>query len=125
MLSDLLNKIADAPRESLFLAAVAVVIGALLSSMYIVCAGQVQSAQARHASARSQQLAVLDCLDSDPRASYAACASHVALRFQPQPAAQVLRVADTAPIAQPVRAAFTSTARSQVSVMMPVAYYSR
>jgi hypothetical protein len=122
MLSDLLNKFADAPRESLFLAAVAVVIGALLSSMYIVCAGQVQSAQARHASARSQQLAVLDCLDSDPRASYAACASHVALRFQPEPAAQVLRVADTT---QPVRAAFTTTARSQVSVMMPVAYYSR
>ena len=125
MLSDLLNKIADTPRESLFLAAVAVVIGALLSSMYIVCAGQVQSAQARHASAKSQQLAVLDCLDSDPRASYAACASHVALTFQSQPAAQVLRVADTAPMAQPVRAAYTSTARSQVSVMMPVAYYTR
>lgn len=122
MLSDLLNKIADAPRESLFLAAVAVVIGALLSSMYMVCAAQVQSAQARHASAKSQQLAVLDCLDSDPRASYAACASHVALTFQPQPAAQVLRVADTA---QPARASYASTARGQVSVMMPVAYYTR
>ena len=122
MLSDLLNKIADTPRESLFLAAVALVIGALLSSMYIVCAGQVQSAQARHASAKTQQLAVLDCLDSDPRASYAACASHVALTFQSEPAAQVQRLAGSA---QPVRAAFSTTARSQVSAMMPVAYYSR
>lgn len=125
MLSDLLNKIADAPRESLFLGAVALVIGALLSSMYIVCSSQVQSAQARHAALKSQRLAVMDCLDSDPRASYAACASHVALTFQQQasqPSAQVLRVADNAPA---VRSSFPSTARSQVSVMMPVAYYSR
>lgn len=122
MLSDLLNKIADAPRESMFLAAVALVIGALLSSMYMVCAAQVQSAQARHASAKSQQMAVLDCLDSDPRASYAACASHVALTFRPPSGEQVVRVADTA---QPVRAGYASAARSQVSVMMPVAYYTR
>jgi hypothetical protein len=122
MLSDLINKMADAPRESLFLAAVAVVIGALLSSMYMVCAGQVQAAQARHAAIETQKAAVMDCLDSDPRASYAACASHVALTFQPQPAAQVVRVADTA---QPVRGGYTGTARSQVSVMMPVAYYTR
>ncbi|MGE0332888.1 MAG: hypothetical protein AB7P37_19590 [Ramlibacter sp.] len=123
MLSDLLNKIVDAPRESLFLAGVAVVIGALLSSMYIVCSGQVQSAEARHAAARTQRMAVLDCLDSDPRASYAACASHVALTFQPQPGAQVLRVADGA---APMRASSPSRGfNKQVSVMMPVAYYSR
>lgn len=119
MLSDLLNKIADAPRESLFLASVAVVIGALLSAMYIVCSAQVQSAQARHAAAQTQRQAVIDCLDSDPRASYTACASHVAVTFQtpvtPRAAGQ----------AEVVRASWTGSPRSQVSAMMPVAYYSR
>ena len=124
MLSDLLNKIADAPCENLFLAAVTVVIGALLSAMYIVCSAQVQSAQARHASAQTQRQAVMDCLDSDPRASYAVCASHVALTFHtPQPAAQVLRVADAAPSWRSDDP--SPSRRSQVSVMMPVAYHSR
>ncbi len=119
MLSDLLNKIADTPRESLFLAGVAVVIGALLSAMYIVCSAQVQSAQARHASAQTQRQAVMDCLDSDPRASYTACASHVAVTFQ---APMAPRAAEQA---QVVRASWAGTTRSQVSAMMPVAYYSR
>jgi len=119
MLSDLLNKIADAPRESLFLAGVAVVIGALLSSMYIVCSAQVQSAQARHAAVKSQQLAVLDCLDSDPRASYVACASQVAAVM---PSAPMARAGEPAAV---VRTGWSGGARSPVSAMMPVAYYSR
>ncbi len=119
MLPDLLNKMADAPRERLFLAAVAVVIGALLSSMYIVCAAQVQSAQARHASVKTQHQAVMDCLDSDPRASYAACASQVAATFQPP---TLPRAGESA---QVVRAGWPAHGRNQLSAMMPVAYYSR
>lgn len=74
MLSDLLNKMASAPRENLFLAGAAVLIGALLAAMYIVCAAQVQSAHARHASTQRLRQAMIDCLDRDPRARHGACA---------------------------------------------------
>ena len=119
MLSDLFNKSAYTPRQSLFLAGVAVVMGALLSAMYIVCVAQVQSAQTRHASLKSQHQAVMDCLDSDPRASYTACASHVATTLR---SSTLPRAGESAQVA---RAGWPAHARNQLSAMMPVAYYSR
>lgn len=121
MLSDLLNKMTDKPRESLLLAALAVVIGALLSSMYMVCAGQVRSAEAYHASVKVQRLAVLDCLATDPRASYSACASQVAMIVR-QPAG-LLQTAQAPMVQQspgPLSALLTVG-----SSVMPVAYYTR
>ena len=126
MLSDLLNKIADTPRESLFLAAMVTVVGALLSSMYFVCSSQVQSAQARHATAKVQQSAVFDCMESDRRASYATCASQVALTYQQE--VQTLPHQRGANAAFPVRATYSGyagTVRNQVSALTPVGYYSR
>lgn len=119
MLYTLLNKMADAPRKSLFMVIMAAVVGVLLSSMYLVCDAQVRSAQAHQASAKAQRQALYDCLHNDPRASHAACVSRVAQTFQP---ASQSRNADSA---APVRAAYAGSARSQVSAMMPVAYYSR
>ena len=126
MLSRLLDKIAESPRESLFLAAVTVVIGALLASMYMVCNSQVRAAEAYHASLRTQRLAVLDCVNSDRRASYSACASQVAMTFQNpgQPSSALLTIEG----AQPVYASITGYAplqRSQVAGVMPVAHFTR
>ena len=61
----------------------------------------------------------MDCLDSDPRASYTACASHVATTLR----SSTLPRADES--AQVVRAGWPAHARNQLSAMMPVAYYSR
>jgi len=116
MLYTLLNKIEEAPRESVLVVAAAAVIGALLSSMYVVCDGQVRAAQAYHASVKAQRLAMYDCLYSAPRASYAACANHVALIFQPQQ-----RGTGTAHTVNMARA---SGMRSPVSAMVPVAYFA-
>ena len=126
MLSDLINKIADTPRESLFLAAMATVVGALLSSMYLVCSSQVQSAQARHATAKVQRSAVFDCMESDRGASYATCASHVALTYPQE--VQTLAHQRGANAAHPLRATYpgySGSARNPVSALTPVGYYSR
>lgn len=120
MLYTLIDKMADAPRQSLFTVAMAAVVGVLLSSMYLVCDAQVRSAQAYHVSAKAQRQALYDCLDNDPRASYAACASHVATIFQPQQ--------NSLGAAHPLRAGYSGYsgfARSQTPAMLPVAYYSR
>lgn len=119
MLYALLNKMADAPRQSLFLVTGAAVVGALLSSMYLVCDAQVRSAQTHHASVKAQRLALYDCLHNDPRTSYAACVSQVAQTFQTPSQSR------NANSAVALRAVHGGGERSQVSAMMPVAYYSR
>lgn len=127
MLFDLLNKIQDSPRESLFLAASLALIGGMLAAMYMVCAGQVRTAQAQHAAAKVQRLAVLDCLDSDRRASYAACASQVATAFgrQPAPSAATMSALLTIDTSQPAPSAYAAPARNQIAAMVPVTYYTR
>lgn len=125
MLSDLLNKIADAPRESVFLAAVLVLIGGLLTAMYMVCDAQVRTAQERFAMADVQRLAVRDCLDADPRASYAACASHVAVVFQSRPPAghEAPRDAMAGGSAKAGAAVMAAgSGRSKVTALVPVAF---
>lgn len=126
MLSHLLDKIAESPRESIFLVAVSALIGALLVSMYMVCSSQVRSAEAYHASLRTQRLAVMDCVNSDRRASYTACASQVAMTFQTpgQPPSALLTIEG----AQPVYASISGYApmqRSPMAAVMPVAHFTR
>ncbi|MBX3655104.1 MAG: hypothetical protein KIS62_06580 [Ramlibacter sp.] len=113
MLSTLIEKIEDAPRESLFLAVVLVVIGGLLSAMYMVCDAQTRQAHQRQALLETQRLAVLDCLSSDPHTSYAACRLEVAQRFAPQGEDAMSAEASTG-----------QTSAHQVTMLVPVAYYA-
>lgn len=114
MLSTLIEKVADAPRESLFLAVVLAVMGGLLSAMYLVCDAQTRQAHERRALLETQRLAVLDCLGSDPRASYASCRHEAALRFDPQGAE-----------AQKANATLAAAPISHVTMLVPVAYAAR
>jgi hypothetical protein len=83
MLSRLMEKVADAPRESLFLAVVFVTIGALLVAMYTVCNTQTRLAEERRAFVELQRLAVLDCLRLNPHVSYPSCRQDVVRRLDP------------------------------------------
>lgn len=93
-----IHKIADIPLERLFLAAVLVSVGGLLVAMYMVCDAQTRQADQRRAELRAQRAAVMDCLATRTRASYALCETEVALQWaaQPSPTGE-MRVATAQP----------------------------
>ncbi len=113
MLSILIEKVADAPRESLFLAVVLVTVGALLAAMYTVCNTQNQQMEERRALAEIQRLAVLDCLRVNPHVSYRSCRQDVVQRLDPLGAE-----------AQATNATVDLAVR-RVTMLVPVGYATR
>lgn len=79
MASRLADRIAEAPKEVLFLAAGVVVIVAQLISMAMLAQGQVQRAALRETLRESTRLALMDCLESNPRLTVRACAARAAM----------------------------------------------
>lgn len=79
MASRLADRIAEAPKEVLFLAAGVVVIVAQLISMAMLAKGQVQRAELRETIRESTRLALMDCLESNPRLTVRACAARAAM----------------------------------------------
>lgn len=121
MFNRLIDKIADMPRESLFLAVVTVVAGGLLTAMYQVCNAQVLHAQERERTMEVQRLAVYDCMDANPRATYRTCVNRVAENFRDQP-----KAGGSGANPNVMQAGFTrggGTPATTLSAMAPVGYY--
>jgi hypothetical protein len=77
MLSDLLAKTADVPRDKLFWAVIgALVVGQLLA-FWMLCTHQVRKAEVRDATIQVQRVAVADCLRYIPKATLHGCANRV------------------------------------------------
>lgn len=65
-------------RDRVFwLAATVLVLGQLLA-FWMLCSHQVRQAEARHASAQVERMAVVDCLRSVPNATLGSCTARVA-----------------------------------------------
>ena len=72
MLSRVIERMIEHPRESLFL-----MVGVLLAAMYVVCAAQVRGAEARSPEFKARSMALHDCMGYRQRASQQACSSEV------------------------------------------------
>jgi len=126
MLNRLIDKIAEMPRESLFLGTVTVLIGGLLVAMYQVCNTQVLHAQERERTVAVQRLAVYDCIDANPRASYRACVNEVAANFRARPAGNPSDSPSGYGGGEVMQAGFSrggSAPANTMSAMTPVAYH--
>lgn len=80
MLSRVIERVTEHPRESLFLMVMLSLIGVLLAAMYLVCAAQVRGAEARSPEFKARSMALHDCMGYRQRASQQACSGEVAGR---------------------------------------------
>lgn len=79
MVTRLAERIAQVPKVALFLAACVVVIVAQLVSIAMLAKGQMQRAELRETIRESTRLALMDCLETNPRLTVRACAARAAL----------------------------------------------
>lgn len=77
MLSDLLAKTADAPRDKLFWAVIGTLVVGQLLAFWMLCTHQVRKAEVRDATLQVQRVAVADCLRYIPKATLHGCANRV------------------------------------------------
>ncbi len=80
MLSRLLDRVMETPRESLAIGFVLVLIVGLLTAMYLVCITQVRDAGERQRSMKAHALALHLCIGHTRRATQLTCLSEVAVR---------------------------------------------
>lgn len=80
MLSRVIERMMDHPRESMFLVVMLPLIGVLLTAMYVVCAAQVRGAEARSPEFKARSMALHECMGYRQRQSQQACSSEVAAR---------------------------------------------
>jgi hypothetical protein len=77
-------------REKLLWAIVALVVGAQLAALWLLCSHQVRRAQVREATVQVQRSALADCMQYIPRATLHGCNARVGAasmpREQPAPA---------------------------------------
>ncbi len=73
LLAGLLDPATQMPRSRLFWAALGALIAAQLVAFWMLCSGQVEQAQTRHARVQVNQLALADCLQYIPGATVASC----------------------------------------------------
>ena len=120
MLTRIADQIAESPRESLFVATVAVAAAALLVAFYLVCSGQVQRAELRDSTLKTQRLAVANCMDYSHKATLSSCIAQVAgiqgETSQVQPEGGFIR----ASLGQPV-----TGGKGAIGAMTPVSFSYR
>lgn len=77
MLPHPMEERADASRERVYWAVLAVLCGGQLLAFWMLCSHQVRKAQMRDLTLQVQRVAVADCLQYIPRATLNSCASRV------------------------------------------------
>lgn len=77
MLSQLLAKTPELPREKLFWGVVGVLVVGQLFAFWTLCSDQVRRAEVRDATLQVQRVAVAECLRYIPRATLNSCATRV------------------------------------------------
>jgi hypothetical protein len=80
MFDNLIERIAQSPKQALFLAAGVVVIVAQLVSMAMLAQGEVRKAHARETVRESTRLALMDCLENNPSTTLSACAARASMQ---------------------------------------------
>jgi hypothetical protein len=80
MLPPLLDRTSHSPADKWLWALIGVLVIGQLFAFWMLCRQQVRQAEARHASAQLERMAMLDCIQTIPGATRSHCATRVTLR---------------------------------------------
>lgn len=89
MLSRMIAKTAETPREKLFWMLIVTLAVAQLIGFWMLCSHQVRKAQVRDATLQVEKMAVADCLEYMPRATLDSCTTRPGAQERQPDAAQV------------------------------------
>ena len=118
MLSDMLNKPTESPREMLFWIVLAAMILGQLAVFYALCNQQMRKAQARVAVSQAQRTAIADCMQYTAKATLSSCAARV-IPIDRGTSASYTGTADAE------RVNYGATSHSVITTAMPVSFSLR